>query len=407
MSPWPGATVPARMDVAAPPLSAASLTAVIPAHNAAATIGTAIAGLEGIGQVVVVDDGSTDETAAVARSHGARVIRHEVARGPAGARNAGIDSTDAALVVLLDADAEPEPGWLEPLIAHLADPRIGGAAPRVRARGDATTLGRYEAAMGPLDRGTLAATVHPDGPVPFVSTTALLLRRDAWEAVGGFAEELRFGEDLDLAWRLAAGGQPLLYEPAATVWHEHRADLRAHLANRYRYGTASGPLARRHGRPSAAVAPPLLSAAFAAVVLGRGRTALALGAAAIVVEATSPTQLGESDRPSLVRALRDSAAGARGLASALSRPWLPLALALAIVMPRSRLRVAGLIFVRSLAVRRRTGTDLPLVPWMAMQALDDAAFSAGVIRGCFAARTARPLLPVGPRGHGRRSELCS
>lgn len=386
------------MDVAAPPLSAASLAAVIPAHDASTTLGTAIAALDGIVEVVVVDDGSADDTAAVARAHGARVISHEVARGPAAARNAGIQSTRSDLVVLLDADAEPDPGWLEPLLARLAEPGFSGAAPRVRARGDASALGRYEAAAGPLDLGAVGGSVGPAAAVPFVSTTALVLRRSAWDAVGGFAEDLRFGEDLDLAWRLAARDEPLVYEPASTVWHEHRATLRDHILNRYRYGTAGGPLARRHGVPCAANASPLLSMAFAAGFLGRRRAAAALTAAAIAFDVVSARPSVESDRSRLVRVLRDNATSARGLAAAVSRPWLPLALAIAVVVPASRLPLAGLVLARSLAVRRRAGPDLPIGTWLALRAMDDAAFSAGVMRGCIRARTARPLLPAPPNG---------
>lgn len=383
------------MVVAPPPFSAASVTAVIPAHNAARTLGTALTSLAGVGEILVVDDGSTDDTAEVARAHGARLIRHAMPLGPAAARNAGIRNTHGDLVLLLDADAELAAGWLDPLLAHLADPLIGGVAPRVRAPGDATALGRYEAAAGPLDLGPVGGTVRPDGPVPFVSTTALLLRRSAWEAVGGFAEELRFGEDVDLGWRLAALGRPLVYEPAVTVWHGHRPHLRGHLVNRYHYGTASGPLARRHhGFPRAAVAPPVLSIAFAVSVLGLRRVGVALAAGSVAIDAGTLRRAGLSERDAIRQAVKMNAGATRGLAAGVSRPWLPLAILAAVVVPRSRLPVVAAIVARSVAVRRRTQPDLAIGPWMALRGLDDFAFSAGVIRGCVEARTAGPLLPA-------------
>jgi mycofactocin system glycosyltransferase len=368
---------------------------VIPAHDAAATVGRALAGLGGVGEVVVVDDGSTDETGALARAHGARVIRHETPLGPAAARNAGIRSTDHDLVLLLDADADPEPGWLGPLLAHLADPVVAGAAPRVRARGGTTALGRYEAAAGPLDLGAVGATVRPDGPVPFVSTTALLVRREAWETAGGFAEDLRFGEDLDLAWRLAADGRPLVYEPASTVWHGHRERLRDHLVNRYRYGAAGGPLARRHrGFPRAAVAPPVLTAAFVAGVLGARRTGLALAAASVAVTAGQLRRAGLRGPAPLRAAVEAGSDAARGLAAGLSRPWLPGALAAAAIVPRSRLPIGAALLARSVASHRRFQPDVDVASWMALGGLDDLAFSAGVIRGCLDAATLGPLLPT-------------
>ena len=377
--------------------SPASVAAVIPAHNAATTLGRALAGVRDVGEVVVVDDGSTDETGALARAHGARVIRHDAPLGPAAARNAGIGSTDRELVLLLDADADPEPGWLGALLAHLADPRVAGAAPRVRARGGTTVLGRYEASAGPLDLGPTGATVRPDGPVPFVSTTALLLRREAWEGAGGFAEELRFGEDLDLAWRLAAGGRPLVYEPASTVWHGHRERLRDHLVNRYRYGAAGGPLARRHGRfPRAAVSPPLLTAGFVAGVLGARRTGVALAAASVAATAGQLRRAGLRGHASLGRAAVANGDAARGLAAGLSRPWLPVALAAAAVVPRSRLPIGAALLARSVASHRRSQPGVDLASWVALGALDDLAFSAGVISGCLDASTLGPVLPTAP-----------
>jgi hypothetical protein len=88
---------------------------------------------------------------------------------------------------------------------------------------------------------------------------------------------------------------------------------------------------------------------------------------------------------------------ARGLAAAVSRPWLPLALAAAAVAPRARLPVAAAVLARSMAVRRRTEPELGASSWLALRALDDLAFSAGVVRGCVAAGQAAPLLPTARR----------
>src|SRR5205823_3162308 len=71
------------------------------------------------GEVVVVDDASTDATAATARDAGARVVRLERAGGPAAARNAGVAATSAPLLAFTDADCEPAPGWLAALAATL------------------------------------------------------------------------------------------------------------------------------------------------------------------------------------------------------------------------------------------------------------------------------------------------
>ncbi|HEU5083315.1 MAG TPA: mycofactocin biosynthesis glycosyltransferase MftF [Acidimicrobiales bacterium] len=396
-----------RPPVAACPGTPAvgEVAAVIPARDAEATIEAALDGLAGVGEVVVVDDGSTDRTSSVARAAGAQVIRTEVPAGPAAARNAGIRACTAELVVVLDSDARPVPGWLDALVPHLADPATGGVAPRVVAVDDGTALGRYEAAAGPLDLGDRAAAVRPDGAVTFVSTTALVLRRELWERLGGFDEALRFGEDLDFAWR-AAAVQPLVYEPAATVHHPHRATLRAHVANRMGYGSASGPLSRRHpGHPRAAVAPPLLTAAAVAGVAGLPRVAGALGAAAIGDTARRLSGLGQAPDAVARETAAATVRAGRGLAAAVSRPWLPLALAVAAARPGARPAVAAAVLARLALGRERPPAGTSPVEWAALRLLDDLASSAGVLRGCIEACTVAPLMTRPPTGPARTTTV--
>src|SRR5262249_60886178 len=82
------------------------------------------AALAEAGGVLVVDDGSPEPVRGAA-------VRHERSRGPAAARNAGWPLAGTELVVFLDADCRPEPGWLGPLLAQFADPAVVAVAPRV------------------------------------------------------------------------------------------------------------------------------------------------------------------------------------------------------------------------------------------------------------------------------------
>jgi mycofactocin system glycosyltransferase len=384
----------------------ASVAAIIPAHDAERTIATALSGLVGVAEVIVVDDGSSDGTGDVAAAAGARVLRNERPTGPSAARNRGIAASTADLVVVLDSDAEPSAGWLAPLLAHLADPTVGGVGPRVVALDDGSALGAYEATSGSLDLGGWPAVVRPDGPVPFVSTTALLLRRSLWEELGGFAEDLRFGEDLDFAWRAAAAGRPLVYEPAALVAHRHRSALADHLRNRNRYGSAAGPLGRRHGHhPRPAVAPPLLTAAAAAAVTGFPRAAAALTATSVAITAAKLHEEGDPPADAVREALRATMRAGRGLAAAVSRPWLPAALALASIRSRSRPVVAGAVLARLARNRPPPKGSAAARSWPVLRFLDDLWFSTGVLQGCVAARTIRPLVPAGSPGPHRTTTV--
>jgi GT2 family glycosyltransferase len=84
----------------------------------------------------------------------------------------------------------------------------------------------------------------------------MVARRTALDQVAGFDETLRYGEDVDLVWRLIARGWSVRYDPSVAANHSAPSSLASRAARRYRYGTSAGPLARRHG---AAVSGPALS----------------------------------------------------------------------------------------------------------------------------------------------------
>ena len=193
--------------------------------------------------VVVVDDGSEPPLGPIA---GATVVRRAPSGGPAAARNTGWPTVDAPLVAFVDADCAPPPGWLGPLLAHFGDPRVAAVAPRIASEAGPGPLARYEATGSPLDLGPLEGRVAPMTRIAYVPATALVVRRAALEELGGFAEDLRFGEDVDLVWRLVAAGHRVRYDPRSVVVHEPRATLAGWARQRFDYGSSSGPLAVRH-----------------------------------------------------------------------------------------------------------------------------------------------------------------
>ena len=331
---------------------------------------------------IAVDDGSQPPLAHA-------TTRHAHARGPAAARNTGWRQANTELVAFLDSDAEPEPGWLQEALRHFADPAVAAVAPRIRSVPADSALGRFEQSRSSLDMGPQPAPVRPMSRVSYVPSAALVVRREALELVGGFDEELRFGEDVDLVWRLIGSGRAVRYEPSSVVRHRPRADLRTWLRQRYEYGTSAAPLSRRHpGLLSCARMSAWSAATWALLAAGRPRLACALG---VVSAALLPRKLrGVPAAESLRLAGIGHLGAGRLLAEAVRRAWWPLLLPFAPVSRRARRVLAAALLPCLLEALRSGRGD---VSWLALRVLDDLAYATGVWAGCLRERTAVPLLP--------------
>ena len=386
------------------------VTIVVPVRDRPAQLDRLLATLPTHVPVVVVDDGSTDEaaTARVARQHWATVIRHEVSRGPAAARNTGFRAADTAYVAFLDSDVVPVPGWLATLRRHFDDPLMGLVAPRVlglapdptawradrrRARG---WLHRYEAARSSLDLGDTPASVRPHGPVAYLPSAALMVRREAWGT--GFDEDLRVGEDVDLVWRTHEAGWRIRYEPVAVVRHEHRTDISEWLSRKAFYGTSADLLAARHGD---AVAPMVLNpwtAMFTGALLAQRRWSIPVAAAAYAVTTLRISRrLHRSDRPVRTAATLTAVGAVSSLwqtASALTRHYWPVAVIAAVVSRRARRALLVAAVAEGLLDHHRTRPDLDPLRYIAARRLDDLAYGSGVWLGAWRGRSLRALRPA-------------
>jgi len=187
--------------------SAADVTVIIPVRDRHAELARCLAGLPDLPNVIVVDDASGDPAAikAIAARHGANAIRRPVNGGPGAARNTGLRAAKTEFVAFLDSDCVPQPGWLDRLLPHFADPAVGAVAPRIVPSGDGTGwLARYEGASSSLDMGARPSPVRPGARVSYVPGAALVVRKAA--AGDGFTDGMYVGEDVDFVWRLSAAG---------------------------------------------------------------------------------------------------------------------------------------------------------------------------------------------------------
>ena len=388
------------------------VTVVIPVRDNPTGLSRLVPALRGM-RVVIVDDGSAigvDAAQFAGLPSEVTVLRHGSSRGPGAARNTGMAHCETEFVAFLDSDVVPRRGWLEALLGHFCDPVVALVAPRIVALDDGESLvGRYEAICSSLDLGAREAPVVPYGAVAYVPSAAIVCRRSAVLAVGGFDESLRVGEDVDLCWRLIEAGSRLRYEPVAMVAHEHRIRLGDWLARKAVYGSSAAPLALRHPDKTSALVIPLWSL-VAWMMLALGGWWIGAVVATVYAGMTA-RRISRSVRhpglqPNRVEiaglALSGLSAGAVRLSSAACRDYWPASVAAAAVSRRCRraLLVAALVDAVHGWCNRRPAAGgasgaRPIGPlgYSILRRLDDLAYGAGVWTGVVRERTLQPLKP--------------
>ncbi|KQX69339.1 hypothetical protein ASD06_16505 [Angustibacter sp. Root456] len=202
------------------------LAVVIPVRNGGALFAEQLESLcrqdfTGTFEVVVADNGSTDDTGALVERFASRLAVRLVdasqRSGPAHARNVGAAATDAQWIAYCDADDVADPSWLRLLFGarHRGDLVAGQLEARCLNDPDVLQARGFHE----------VATRLPDGPARFLSYAAsanLLIRREALGRIGGWDEDLRYCEDVDLCWRAQLAGLSLVYEPEAVMHYRFR-----------------------------------------------------------------------------------------------------------------------------------------------------------------------------------------
>jgi glycosyltransferase involved in cell wall biosynthesis len=225
------------------------VSVVAPAYNAAATIGDMLNALQRQSgppsnlEIIVVDNGSTDQTADIVRATEGVTLLHEDKRGPSAARNRGLRHASGEIVVHLDADTLPTRTWLRNIVAPFANPEVVLAAGRTLIFRPATAVERYIAAAGLYETDRAISRL----PFPFVPSLNMAVRRSAALAVGGWAEELTTAEDVDFSHRLLrAYPSEIAYASNAVLFHRVRSTPQELVTLAQTYGQGVARMYRRY-----------------------------------------------------------------------------------------------------------------------------------------------------------------
>lgn len=212
-----------------------SVSVIVPAYNAAATIDKCIESLlaqqtEEPFEILIVDDGSSDDSAERAARHPkVRVLRQQNG-GASAARNLGAQEARGSVLCMIDADCEATPGWIEAFARTLE----GGAD---GAKGVlATDQREFMARFTQIEYEDRYDRMSPDRPINFIDTGSAAYRRETFLAAGGFDETIREVEDQELSFRLARQGADLRFVPQAIVYHRHPVTLQSYVRRKFDTG---------------------------------------------------------------------------------------------------------------------------------------------------------------------------
>ena len=263
-----------------------SITCVVPAYNAARTLARCLQSIADLGNQVdrclVVDDGSTDQTADIAAAAGCDLIRISNS-GAAAARNIGWRAAETELVWFLDADCAARPGCVTPLLAALDDARIAGV-------GGSFDNAHPDSLLACIFHEEVAVRHLRMPPrVNHLATGHVVYRHAVLAEVGGFDEDARWAHDVELSYRIVAAGYHLAMATESRVTHDHPTRLLPYLKKQAKQGYYRMRLYRLHPERATGdsyvgkldILRPLLAALSAALAVA-ATVAIASGSGLIV-----------------------------------------------------------------------------------------------------------------------------
>jgi len=226
-------------------LSWPRISVIVCSFNGARTIRDCFEGLLRLEypdyEVIVVNDGSSDRTAAIAEEYGFRLINTKNG-GLSRARNIGLEAATGEIVAYIDDDAYPDVHWLTYLAATFqSTTHVGVGGPNIAPPGD----GRIADCAANAPGGPIHVLLS-DQEAEHIPGCNMAFRKAALKAVGGFDPQFHTaGDDVDLCWKLQEKGWTLGFSPAAVVWHHRRNSVRAYWKQQRGYGKAEALLEKK------------------------------------------------------------------------------------------------------------------------------------------------------------------
>lgn len=229
-------------------MNALDASIIVPARNAARTLGQCLASLlaqHAPGksfEIIVIDDGSIDETAEVARKYPVHCLSQS-RTGPAGARNAGVRQARGEIILFIDADCQAAPDWLDQMLKPFADRSVSAAKGSYRTR-----QREWVARVVQAEYEGKYRYMRRSRRVDFIDTYSAAFRKSIFNWAGGYDTSFPYPsvEDQEFSFRLAKAGCRMVFNPDAVVYHLHAASLLGYFKKKFRIGYWKVRVLRRY-----------------------------------------------------------------------------------------------------------------------------------------------------------------
>jgi GT2 family glycosyltransferase len=219
------------------PIEACSVSIIIPTYNGAARIGACLQALlpqlaGHNAEILVVNDGSTDDTIKTISHYPQVRLITQANAGPAAARNRGALEARGSIILFTDDDCVPTPTWLDAMLQPFQDPEVIGVRGVYR-----THQHQLAARFVQIDYEDRYRIMARQPSIDFIDTYSAAFRRDRFLEMSGYDTSfpVACAEDIELSYRMSARGWKMKFAPNAIVYHTHPETLSRYLQKKYKF----------------------------------------------------------------------------------------------------------------------------------------------------------------------------
>lgn len=213
------------------------VSVIVPVYNGEKVIGSCLKSLLNQNypkknyEIIVVDDGSTDNSVEVVKKFKRVKLIRQKHKGPAAARNLGVKHAKGSIVLFTDADCIPSRNWIKSMVEPFKDKQVVGVAGTYKTLNKESLVARFAG----YEIEERHEKMKENKTIDFIGTYSAAYRKNVFLKFGGFDESFTMasGEDPELSFRLSKAGLKMVFQPKAWVWHRHPDTLIKYLRQKF------------------------------------------------------------------------------------------------------------------------------------------------------------------------------